>query len=150
LGYNNPIFYVIKEAGNEYGTSKKLDCIVSLGAGEQETLEFAKPNAFEKTLPLKLIRVLKTIATNTSRVAEETETHFKELPDVYFRLNVRRGMGNMSLDEWSKMGNVGVLTRGYLREENVSKSVDRLVDVLLAGQPSSRNLTLGNISTNLQ
>jgi hypothetical protein len=37
-----------------------------------------------------------------------------------------------------------------LREENVSKSVDRLVDVLLAGQPSSRNLTLGNISTSLQ
>ncbi|KAF2808823.1 FabD/lysophospholipase-like protein [Mytilinidion resinicola] len=136
LGYNNPTNQVLKEAWDIFG-ERQLGCIVSLGTGETDAQDYSEPGWIEKVVPVKLVESLKKIATDTAQVAEECERKFQGHPNVYFRLNVRRAIGRMALDEWKKLANISVLTGNYLKEEVVSRDVDRLVQVLIGETPES-------------
>ncbi|MCJ1316676.1 hypothetical protein MMC15_001997, partial [Xylographa vitiligo] len=78
LGCNNPIKQVVAEAARVYGNDAQVACVVSIGTGQSGSVGLARPDVFEKWLPRNLIEVLKQIATDSGRIAEEMELKCKE------------------------------------------------------------------------
>ncbi len=130
LGCNNPIKQVIAEAGRVFGDGMQLACIVSIGTGQKESTGYTKPDAFQKLLPTRLIKILKDIATNSGRVAEETNQEYRNKPGVYYRLDVDRGLQSIALDEWKRLGHVRATTKNYMKLANVDEQVDHIVEAL--------------------
>ena len=56
---------------------------------------------------------------------------YKNLPGVYHRLNVERGLEDVSLDEWKKLGEVKTHTLAYLNRHEISREVDEIVEILV-------------------
>lgn len=136
LGCNNPVRQVLNEA--ELACENvPIDCILSVGTGKPQTVGLPEPDAFQKLLPTKIIEVLKKLATDSDRVAEEMEQQYKNIPGIYFRLNVEQGMQGITLEEWKKLGEVRAHTMQYLRRVRVSKEVDDLVNALTGEHVSS-------------
>ena len=147
LGYNNPIELLIDEAQREFGKDRSVACIVSLGTGETDASDYERPDTFEKIVPVKLIKMLEKITTNAGAVAQRYERKFEDVPNTYFRLNVQRSLGQMALDEWQKLGNVALLTTGYLNGAKVSQEVDQLIDVLIGAQADRNYVKIGAVGT---
>ncbi|KAF8251751.1 FabD/lysophospholipase-like protein, partial [Wilcoxina mikolae CBS 423.85] len=103
LGCNNPVRQVLNEAALAC-ENVPVDCILSVGTGKPQTVGLPEPDAFQKLLPTKIIEVLKKLATDSDRVAEEMEQQYKNIPGIYFRLNVEQGMQGITLEEWKKLG----------------------------------------------
>lgn len=64
LRCNNPVDEVLNEARDIFGNDRRVNCVVSIGTGHTGTIGLARPDAFQKVLPTKLIEVLKKIATD--------------------------------------------------------------------------------------
>lgn len=129
LGYNNPIDLVIEESALVFEPSASVSCIVSLGTGEVGATEYAQPRGLQKLLPTKLVHVLKEIATNCGRKAEEYAKRFSGR-DLYFRLNVDTGLEKIPLAEWKDLGIVRAHTQNYMRMDHVSRQIDGVVKAL--------------------
>ena len=74
--------------------------------------------------------MLKEIATDSGRVAEEMEQKYKNAPGLYNRLDVDRGLESVSLDEWKRLGDVRAYTKNYMRLEVIDRRIDNVVRVL--------------------
>ncbi|MCJ1418783.1 hypothetical protein MMC32_005134 [Xylographa parallela] len=131
LGCNNPIKQVVAEAARIYGDDAQVACIVSIGTGQSGSVGLAKPDVFEKWLPRNLIEVLKQITTDSGKTAEEMALKYKNIPGIYHRLDVDRGLQSISLDEWKSLGEVREHTKNYMRMEHIDKRIDIIVDALL-------------------
>lgn len=145
IGCNNPVKQIIAEAARLFGEDAPIAGIVSIGTGQSGTVGLAKPDAFQKWLPIKLINVLKELATDSGRVAEEMEQKYKNLPGLYNRLDVDRGLQSVSLDEWKRLGDVRAYTKNYMRLEANDRRVDNVVGVL-NGSFSHPTCTAGELS----
>jgi Patatin-like phospholipase len=135
IKFNNPTKQVMEEARLLCGDDRPIGTLVSIGTGHPGTLGLLEPDGFQKILPTKLIHVLKRIATDCEATASDLARRFENIPEMYFRFNVTRGVGVVSLEEWKKMGDVQAHTIAYLQEPSVSKSVDSVVR-FLCGKPS--------------
>ncbi|KAG5716586.1 Calcium-independent phospholipase A2-gamma [Termitomyces sp. T112] len=137
---NNPTAEVLREAQNTYGIDHPIACIVSIGSGHPRTITLRKPDWFQRLLPTKLIKVLVAIATNCEKESENFErTHGEGNKNrsggeakKYFRFNVQQGLQDVSLAEWTKMGEVKTHTLQYLRGAAVDVEINRVRDVLRA------------------
>jgi len=136
LGCNNPVQQVLEEAQLTH-QSGRVDCILSVGTGQPQTVGLPEPDHFQRLLPLGVVKMLKQLATNSERAAEEFEKRFRHAPGVYFRLNAVQGMQRITLEEWKKLGDVTAHTNHYLQTERVSQEVDHLVNVLAQTGASS-------------
>jgi len=130
LKCNNPANQVLEEARKIFGDDRLVRSLISLGTGHRGTIGLAKPDAFQKLLPTKLISVLKSIATDCEDMANELSTRFINLEKFYFRFNVAHGAEGVSLEEWEKMGELTEHTKAYMEEVGVSKAIDEVVDIL--------------------
>ncbi|KAI5788779.1 acyl transferase/acyl hydrolase/lysophospholipase [Pyronema domesticum] len=130
LGYNNPVREVVKEVEVAYSPNSKIACIVSVGTGYPKPVYLHRPNFKQKILPTKAIDALARIVTNANRVSEEMEREYCETPDIYFRFNIEQGLQNITLEEWEKLGEVKECTTQYLNTVKVSRSIDKLVNIL--------------------
>ena len=129
-GCNNPIKQVIAEAVRVFGGEASVACIVSIGSGRGENVGLAQPDAFQKWLPTDLIRVMKEIVTDTGMTHEEMELRFKNMPGLYNRLDVDRGLHSVSLAEWKELGRVREHTKNYMKLEAIDRRVDHVVSAL--------------------
>lgn len=77
-----------------------------------------------------MISALKAIATDCESTATALARRFERLDDVYFRLNVTHGAGQISLEEWDRMGEVQTHTRAYLQDPSVRRQVEAIVALL--------------------
>jgi hypothetical protein len=143
LGCNNPAAQVLEEARNIFGNDRLVHCLISIGTGHPGTIGLAKPDAFQKVLPTKLIGVLKKIATDCENTANGLSARFKDLEKFYFRFNVAHGAEGISLEEWDKMGELTEHTKAYMADVTVSKAMDEVVDMLR--NPRQVGATLGNV-----
>ncbi|KAI9835331.1 MAG: hypothetical protein M1819_002475 [Sarea resinae] len=130
VGYNNPANLVLEEAKNVFGSAKPIRCVVSVGTGHPGTVGLARPDAFQKILPTKLIQVLKQTATECEQTASLISKRFKDFEDFYFRFNVEHGAEGVSLEEWNKMGEMQGFTKTYLSNVSVTKAIDSVVQKL--------------------
>jgi hypothetical protein len=131
MGCNNPVRYLVEEAGKEFDPERMVSCIVSIGTGKPKVAGFKAPGLFQRVLPLELIQVLADMVTDTEAEASAMEARFQNCPGLYHRLNVERGLEEISLEEWEKLGEVKQHTTAYLSDNAVSRRIDVVVDALV-------------------
>jgi hypothetical protein len=133
---NNPVREIMEEARAVFGGDATLGCLVSVGAGHPGVIGLAKPDAFQKLLPLDLVRALTRVAADCESEAQSAARRFRNTPDRYFRFSVTHGAGEISLEEWQRMDELTAHTDAYLKDVVVSRSVDKLVSLLCGRQES--------------
>ncbi|KAF7922489.1 uncharacterized protein EAE98_008015 [Botrytis deweyae] len=146
LGCNNPIKQLISEAKSEFAQTRPVACILSIGAGIPKALGFTRPKSLmEKVAPMSLVDVLKGIATSTEKEAAEMENKYSNIPGIYYRINVGRDIGDISLEELKELEQIKSHTKAYLRKDNISYQIDSIVAALAhKTQPGIRLHQLGN------
>ncbi len=136
---------LIQEAIQEFGSqNREVSCIVSIGIGMPKVAGFKAPNPFQRYLPLDLILVLKQLATDSEDKASELSQRYRNCPGLYHRLNVGRGLEDISLEEWEKLGDVRTHTETYLK--TVDESIDIIVNALLGKE--LRTFQISQLGTN--
>jgi predicted acylesterase/phospholipase RssA len=135
IGCNNPVPYLIEEAGKEFGPERTVSCIVSIGTGKPKVTAVKAPGLFQRVIPLELIKVLADMATDTETEASAMKVRFQKCPGLYHRLNIERGLEEASLEEWERLGEVKSHTMAYLSDDAVSRGIDAIV-LALVGKPS--------------
>ncbi|KAJ7795202.1 hypothetical protein B0H13DRAFT_2298615 [Mycena leptocephala] len=68
----------------------------------------------QRLFPLDVIEAIKGIATDCEKQHQLSAHHFDPVPHVYFRFNVERGMQDIQLNQWERLGDVAANTRQYL------------------------------------
>lgn len=131
MGCNNPVRYLIDEAKKEFGLERMVSCIVSIGTGKPKVAGFKAPGLFQRVLPSELIKVLADVATDTETEASAMKARYQNCPGLYHRLNVERGLEEISLEEWEKLGDVKQHTMAYLENEAVDQGIDVIVNALV-------------------
>jgi len=112
LGYNNPVRSLMDECANLW-PSRNIGCIVSIGTGIPPSKDVGR------TLS-PLFDSLKALATETEKTAREFSHEMRRTyganQKIYYRFNVREGLGNIGLEEWKHFDRIRVATRDYLDE----------------------------------
>lgn len=142
MRFNNPTQLLLDEAFALFGDKAKLGCLVSLGTGHPGTIGLSQPDAFQKLLPSDIISVLKGVATECERLAQEMAARFIQTDNRYFRFSVTHGVGIISMEEWRKMNEIQTHTRAYLQEVAVSSSINRVVRNLRSSNEPAHGLVL--------
>jgi predicted acylesterase/phospholipase RssA len=145
LGCNNPVRYLVEEATKEFGLQRQVNCIVSIGTGKPMVAGFKAPGIFQRVLPLELVKVLASIATDTEDEASRMKSRFQNCPGLYHRLNVEQGLQGISLEEWGRLGEIKSHTMAYLNDDTVSQGIDVIVDALVG--KSSEAFPLSQLGT---
>jgi hypothetical protein len=135
MGCNNPVRYLVEEARREFGPVREASCIVSIGTGKPRLAGFEAPGLFQRGLPLDLIKVLASMATDSEAEALAMKTRYQNCPGLYHRLNVERGLEGIALEEWEKLGDVKTHTMAYLRQDDINADIDVIVDALVRKAP---------------
>jgi hypothetical protein len=104
---------------------------------------FKAPGLFQRALSLDLIEVLASIATDTETEALVMKARSQKCPGLYHRINVERGIEEVSLEEWEKPGDVKTHTMTYLGGHDISNDVNVIVDALVGR--SSETFRLGQV-----
>ncbi|KAF2834882.1 FabD/lysophospholipase-like protein [Patellaria atrata CBS 101060] len=143
LKCNNPANQVLDEARDVYGNDRLVRCLISIGTGHPGTIGLSKPDTFQKFLPTKLIDVLKKIATDCEKTANDISVRFRDVENFYFRFNVVHGAEGISLEEWEKLGILTEHTKAYMSRVSVSKDIDKIVHILC--HPENTGITLRTI-----
>lgn len=146
LGCNNPIKEVISEARLVFGEEGKVDCIVSIGTGKSGVVGFDEPTGFQKLLPLALVDVLRKIATESSKTAEDIQKRYADATDLYFRFDVDQGLQDVGLDEWKRLKAVQTHTIAYTMEDEVNRKINRAI-ATLTGKASPRPYSLSQLGS---
>lgn len=109
LGNNNPIRALMEEAKHLW-PSGSIGCIVSIGTGLGSSKDVGRSIR-------PLLETMKEISTDTEKVAREFNEEMAG-QKVYFRFNVRRGLEQISLEEWKELSRIKVATEDYLIEHH--------------------------------
>ncbi|KAJ7888007.1 hypothetical protein B0H13DRAFT_2277447 [Mycena leptocephala] len=126
MGQNNPIAALLLEAQVMF-PYHHIACIISLGTGQPHTIKIPKPSLLKRLFPLDIIEAIKGIATDCEKQHQLSAHHFDPVPHVYFRFNVERGMQDIQLNQWERLGDVAANTRQYLLSHPTQ---DQLVDAV--------------------
>jgi patatin-like phospholipase/acyl hydrolase len=146
MGCNNPVRILVEEAGQEFDCEDKVACIISIGTGIPKVIAVDKPGFFQKVFPSQLIKALADITTSSESEAAAMEERYRSCPGLYHRLNVDRGLEEISLEEWEKLGDVKTHTEAYINDNpDVSRTIDKIVDALVGKE--TQNYTLGKLGT---
>ena len=140
---NNPCSEVLNEAREIFGDDRRLGLLLSIGTGHQGPIGLEKPDAFQRTLPTKLIGFLRKIATDCESEARERALMFRNTKDIYIRFNVAHGAGGISLAEWEKMGEVLTHTTAYIGDVTISAQIDKIVEKLAGKDLDDQDVRLG-------
>jgi predicted acylesterase/phospholipase RssA len=131
MGCNNPIAQVLEEAELVFPT-RRVACVISLGAGRAQTLAIPRPGWLGQVLPLDLVQAMRGIATDCEQKAQEVARRFQGLPDFYFRFNVEQGMQDIGLAQWERLGQVTTHTVQYMKMVEVDQNLDAVVAAVRA------------------
>jgi predicted acylesterase/phospholipase RssA len=145
LRCNNPIKEVIREAISIFGSARPLGIIVSLGAGHHGVTGLPETNTDQSDLPSQLLMVLKNLALDCERVADDVKRQWKNILDWYFRFNVTHGPGQIPSEEWQRMDEVKTHTKAYIQGIEISEAIDAVVLHLCNGGVATPTLSLGAI-----
>ncbi|KAG5333550.1 hypothetical protein C0989_005462 [Termitomyces sp. Mn162] len=136
LGYNNPMNLVLEEAELVFGASQPVACIVSIGAGHPGHISWKSSKLFTSML----MKVLMDISTSCEASVESFVKQYKNLPGIFYRLNVDQGLQKMALDDWNSLGEIKTHSVNYLNKAEITQKVGIIVDTL---HSSPQKITLG-------
>ncbi|CAE7094984.1 unnamed protein product [Rhizoctonia solani] len=123
VGCSNPLAHVLTEVRQLYPT-RRIACIVSIGAGHARTIQVPNPSWWQLVPRTRDLVVMKDMATDSERVAEEMTIRFRGRAGVYYRFNVDQGMQDMKDGSWERLGEVVEHTRVYLQTSRTDQKLD--------------------------
>ncbi|KAJ7827150.1 hypothetical protein B0H14DRAFT_3144712 [Mycena olivaceomarginata] len=126
MGHNNPTVALLLEAKVLF-PDKQIACIISLGTGQPHTIDVPKPSLLNRLIPLDVIKAIQKIATDCEKEHQSLAHRFDGVEKLYFRFNVERGMQDIQLNQWEKLGDVVANTRQYIQSHPV---VNQLADAV--------------------
>jgi hypothetical protein len=135
--FGNPTDQILKEARSVYGNSCRISVILSIGTGIQVALSQEK--MAESIGPAN---ILSHIAFHCDATAKTLNLQLENVHG-YLRLNVDKGTGQWSEDDWRDHHKIGTNTSSYLEEPRVTKSIDQSVELLISRQATA---TVGQLS----
>ena len=117
MGANNPTRELLKEASSIFGKERRVTQIISIGTGLPHIL------SLETSKEAGFLRLVKELAADCETVAQELHTRLYNV-QAYLRLNVDRGMENISMEDWSVLGDIESHAGAYIAVASVSESLD--------------------------
>ncbi|KAJ7819764.1 hypothetical protein B0H14DRAFT_1352067 [Mycena olivaceomarginata] len=138
MGHNNPTAALLLEAKALF-PDKQIACIISLGTGQPHTVNIPKPSLLNQFIPLGVVKAIQKIATDCEKEHQYLAHRFDRVAKLYFRFNVERGMQDIQLNQWEKLGDVAANTRQYIQSQPVVKQ--------LADAVTSLSEKIGRVST---
>ncbi|KAI5918527.1 FabD/lysophospholipase-like protein [Camillea tinctor] len=110
FGFNNPCEVLIKEARKQFPqASIEQFRILSIGTGLGEVVTIQDTRT-------SILRALKSIATTSKKVADRLDEEYADT-HKYYRLNVDRGLEDVTLADWEKSSKISAHTFNYLQEK---------------------------------
>ncbi|KAH7333982.1 FabD/lysophospholipase-like protein, partial [Rhizoctonia solani] len=148
-GCNNPLVHVLTEAKRMYPMSH-VASVLSIGAGHTSTIPFlSSPFKLNRYLPMAVIVIIKAVATDTERMAEDMAECFSSTEGVYFRLNINQGVQDVRVDGWERPSEVVAHTRAYTSLENINARLSRSAQAIQARRPAVPMSQIGTTISNL-
>ncbi|CUA77838.1 Nephrocystin-3 [Xenopus laevis] [Rhizoctonia solani] len=123
LGCSNPIAHLLSELNRIY-PGRQIASIISIGAGHARTIQVPDPSRWRRTQDMM---VMKDMATDSERVAEDMAARFEGTSGVYFRFNVDQGMQDMKHGSWERLEEAMQHTKAYLQKSDTSRKLDSAV-----------------------
>ncbi|CAE6474253.1 unnamed protein product [Rhizoctonia solani] len=121
LGCSNPLAHVLAEVERIY-PDRQVACIISIGAGHARTIQVPSPSRWHR---IQDVIVMKDMAVDNERVAEDIALRFQNTSGVYFRFNVDQGMQNMKEGSWERMGEAMQHTRAYIQRNGPNQKLEQ-------------------------
>ncbi|KAJ7878244.1 acyl transferase/acyl hydrolase/lysophospholipase [Mycena leptocephala] len=142
MGQNNPIAALLLEAQVVF-PDPQIACIIGLGTGQPHTIKIPTPSLLKRLFPLDVVEAIKGIATDCEKEHQRFARHFDPVPHVYFRFNVERGMQDIQLNQWERLGDVRANTRQYLLSHPIQNQLADAVKSLVEkiGRVSTQRLS---------
>lgn len=106
FGYNNPCEVLIDEARRQFPSRPRLQ-ILSIGTGLGGVVKLGKTRS-------DILSALKKMASTSQKVAARMDEHYGD-SDQYFRLNVDRGLVDITLSDWEKSSKISAHTKNYIQ-----------------------------------
>ncbi|KAH8817174.1 acyl transferase/acyl hydrolase/lysophospholipase [Xylogone sp. PMI_703] len=135
LGCNNPIQQVIEETVQEFESDCLVGCVLSIGTGTKRVPGFERPRGYQRLIPKDLIKAIAKMTTDGNSEADYMAEKFRDYNRLYFRLNAGIELGDIGLDESARLGDVESHTMAYLRNKEISRKIDYIVEAL-RGKPT--------------
>jgi hypothetical protein len=70
----------------------------------------------------------------------------EDVADIYYRLDVDRGLNEIAMEEWKKLALVRQHTKNYLKLTVVDRRIDKLVDTLV-GRHTYKGCEIGSLGS---
>lgn len=134
IGCSNSTFDAIEEAMLAFGDQKTINTLMCIGSGKGPVP--ALRDGPEK-LPDNILAFLTQLASESVRIHQQASSRFKLL-NMYFRLDVGKGLDSLPLDGWGRLGEVSTHTQAYLRDADADVKIDALIGCLLAVEGTVR------------
>lgn len=151
IGANNPVKYLLDEAVLEFGTGRRLGCVVSIGTGTRHielgrAITGLRNFAQAPSWYIHLIKALKSKATDSEEAHRQLQSRLARFPGSYFRFNVPEAAEKIGLHHYEKMPELKLLTTDYLSDKAISGQVRKIAEVLKT-DVFHHGLVLGHLST---
>ncbi len=148
IGANNPVEYLLQQAVDEFGSTRPLGCVLSIGTGTRDVQLGRAPTGLRNFIQApvyywRLLHTLKTTATDCEEPHRHVESRMRLFPGSYFRFNVPEA-AVVKLHDHKKMSFLKSSTAGYLAKDEVSKEVREVAEGLRV-DGFEHGLTLGHI-----
>jgi predicted acylesterase/phospholipase RssA len=143
LGCNNPIEQVLEEARLMF-PDQQITCIVSIGAGQVQTIGIPEPTLLQRVFPLEIVNAMQAMARDCERSAQEIERRFQHTSNFYFRFNVDQGLQNVGLAKRERLDEVTAHTEQYMRLVEVDWKLKAAVLALQERQNILFSRQIGN------
>ena len=142
VGCNNPIAQVLEEAELIF-PDRHVACVISIGAGQADTICIPKPRGLQRMLPLDIVKAMQGIATDCERSAQTVARRFQGTSNIYFRYNVEQGLQNVGLAQWERLDEVAAHTEHYVRTLEVDQKLGDAVTALQARRSAVSTAKIG-------
>ncbi|KAK4230672.1 hypothetical protein QBC38DRAFT_468512 [Podospora fimiseda] len=147
LGVNNPVEKLADEAIKEFGSDRKMGCVLSIGTGTRKIKLGRAATGFKNFIQiwgyfLGLGQTLKNLTTDGEESHRRLRAKLHVFPNAYFRFNVPNAAEEVKLSDYTKMAELKNMTLTYLSLEDV---IDKVAQVASAvGHDAfDHGLTLG-------
>jgi hypothetical protein len=137
MGFSNPIRAVIKEAHQVFGEDRPISLLLSLGAGQSAPLSLQSPLTFS----YGRLEFMARAVQECERTANEISQHLSDV-DAYLRLDVDKGLNDLKISDWHRLGAIESHTNVYIQSFPISIKIDKALDLL---QSTSENITLRDL-----
>ena len=137
IGASNPTRELLKDATTIFGKDQRVAQILSIGAGVPRVISLESSSG-----SVEVNQLLQTLATDCEVVARELSTRLFTV-DAYLRLNIDKGMEDISMTDWGSLGGIESHTSVYVESSIVGEVLETSLGHL---RSKIGSITLGQLS----